>query len=246
MKHLLLLLLLLAPPAFAQETLPSIVIAADDSIGLPLSRVMRDYARIRHIAVNLTPTDAETFRAQVAEGSSGDVLITARTAWLAELKQQGLVDIYSETTVTDDRLALVGPDSFIQAVNFDQGFPTAAIIAASGEEPVFVLGHPETRPEAQQSREVLKKLGADADLEPHIVYLKERGQIHGMILNQRAFGIVPALEAVEAGMHIIALLPGRLYEPISYKAVVLAGDNMDEARRFIEFLKSDEARAAFN
>lgn len=243
---LLTLATLPAAPARAQDALPSLVVSADSTLGLPLAYIVRAYARERQVAVALSLTGTESISNRNPEGSSADVLITANTARLAELKQQGLVDVYSETPIVVDHLALVGPDGLRLPVNFARGFPTGPLLLAAGHEPVFVLGFPQVLPEAEPSREALHKLGADADLEPYTVYLKDRRQMHDAVHNQRAFGIMLATDAVQHNMNILGMIPDNTHAPVDYRSVVLAGDNMDEARRFVEFLKSDEARSAFS
>jgi molybdate transport system substrate-binding protein len=211
-----------------------------------MARIVRDYARTHQVAISLALTDADTLSNKTAEGASTDVLITAKNAWLAELKQQGLVDVYSETPLASDHLSLVAPEGVAMHADFAKGFPTGEVLAVEGKEPVIVLGYPGLLPEATPAREALKKLHADNDLEPYIVYLKDRKLMRDTIRNQHAFGILLMSDAAQHHLNVVGQLPDSVHPPIDYKAVVMAGDNMDEARRFIEFLKSEEAKADFS
>jgi molybdate transport system substrate-binding protein len=238
-------LLMCAYGARAQESIPSIVIIADSNLGLTLSRVVRAYATERRTAVALSLTDSEAASSEIAEGANGDVLITAREGWLAELKQQGLVDIYSETLLADDRLALVGPASFKEAVDVSKHFPTGRVLLSAGPDPLFVVGYPGELPEGSPSRELMNKLGAAADMEPYTVYLKDRKQMRSSIQQDGAFGLMLATDAAAHSMNTLGVFPNTLHKPVRYRAVVLAGEQMDEARKFIEFLKTPAAQKLF-
>lgn len=230
-------------PARAQETLPSIVVIADNTLGLPLAHIVRDYTRDRHVAVALSLGEGDQVARQIAEGGAADVLITARAGTIKELKQLGLIDVYSETAVAGDRLALVVPEHLMLQASLLQGFPTGPLLLALGQEPVFVLGHPQAFPEAGFAREALRAMKADADLEPYTVYLKDRRQMREAI-RRGAAGIMPAADARRHSLHILDLVPENAHFPITYKAVVIAGENMVQARRFTEYLKSPQAQAA--
>jgi molybdate transport system substrate-binding protein len=240
-----LLLIALAAPCSAQETLPSIVVTADDSLALPMARITRDYAREHQAAVALSLSGMKEEIGQIAEGSTTDVLITAKEHLLETLKQQGLVDIYSEVAVASDRLVLVGPPDTGFRADLTKAFPTAPLIQLMGGEANFVLGNPETLPDGAIAREALRRMDALADLEPYTLYIRQRAQMNEMILQHNAYGIMLASEARRLPVTIIGEFPAALYPPITYKAVVLAGENMNTARNFIEYLKSPAARDLF-
>lgn len=239
-------LALLAPAAAsAQETLPSLAVMADASLSLPLAEITRNYARARRSAVALGMVDAQEGARLIAEGATADVLITARDSWLEQLRQQGLVDIYSEAQVTRGNLVLVSPPGVQLPLSLESGFPTGPLLLAMGTDPLFIVPHPETLPEGGAAREALRKMEADADLEPYTVYLRSRRQIERQVREQRAYGLMLGSEAKRLGMRVIADMPQRAYTPILYRSVVLAGEKMAEARKFTEYLKSPEAQEVF-
>src|SRR5205814_1802740 len=90
----------------------------------------------------------------------------------------------------------------------------------------------------------LRHLKADADLEEYTLYLTQRRQIYRMIRGG-AYGILLASDAHAHELNVLDLLPADAHAPILYQAVVLAGENMDQARRFLEYLKSREAAIIF-
>ncbi len=239
------LLLLLACPVHAEEPgIATVAILADAPLSLPLARIAQEYTRREGVVVAVAFATPQDESGQTVESVAADVLITAKSTWLEALKEQGLVDLHSEMRVASDHLALVGPAASTVTTNFSQGFPSAELITAMGEEPVFALPNPQTLPEGIAAREALRHFHADADLEPYTLYPKERAQLKEMISKQ-AYGIMLASEARQQEFHVVGILPLTVYTPVTYRAVVLAGENMDEARRFVEYLRSREVTTAF-
>lgn len=239
-----LILCLLPMNAMAQDVpgLPSIVVMADSNLSLPLAEIARNYSREHQVAIALALSSQQDSTAQIAEGNTADVLITARPAWLEMLKQQGLVDIYSEAAVASDQLALVG--QLPTPIKLSHTLPTPQIITAMHGEPLFALGNPEYISEGAAARDALRKLGADADLEPYTVYLKSRKEIYD-IVRSGGFAIIRAADAQMHGLNVLDYIPDTSHTPIAYKAVVLAGDKMDLARTFLDYLKSRDAQVIF-
>lgn len=235
--------LLASAPAHAIE---SVNIMADSHLSAVMSHIARYYSRSTGNVANLSFLPASTQDAQIAEGGAADVLVTSQTARIEQLKTQGLIDFYSQTPIARDRLALVGPlESPIQA-RLAQAFPTAQIILQLGFEPGFVVGHPETLQEGIYGKEAMRNLGAAADLEPYTLYIKDLRQMLDMVARQNAYGVFfySSVLAVP-GLRVIDLFPESSHTPIQYYAVVIASDNMNQARNFMAYLKTPAVRSIF-
>jgi molybdate transport system substrate-binding protein len=236
----LLALLIWPYPALA---LSSVTVMADNNLSVAMAEIARSYSRDRGVIVNTSFAPAKSQEAQITEGDSGDILITPDLKWIENLKTQGLVDIYSQTQLARDRLALVGPLSSPLHARLLQNFPVTQIIEHLGGEQGFVIGNPETLPEGVYSKEALRKLNVAADLEPYTLFIKNREQMFDIVITQKAYGLFFYTTAVgQAGVRVIDMLPEDSYTPIWYYAVVIAGDNMNEARRFLDYLKSTKTK----
>lgn len=239
-----LLAIALAPaPALA---LPSVAVLADSSLSLPLAEAARLYSKKYNIVVNGSFAPANMQEAQINEGSAADVLITPRLSWIEELKGRGLLDVYSQAPVTRDALVLAGPaDSFVQ-VDLRNRFPVAEIIRAIDYEPLFVLPNPEALAEGAMAKEAMRNIDAADYMEPYTVYLKQREDIVEMLTQHGAYGVLLASTVRQIqGLRVLGEFPPSLYKPFEYFSVVIAGDNMDEARKFAQFLRTAEVQAIF-
>ena len=240
--------LLAASPLHAEQApdaLPQVSVLADGSLTLPLSLIVRQYAKQNNGTVELAFVDDQAKTNLLAEGAGADVLITMRTAWLEQLQQQGLIDVHSETPVANNTLVLAGPEKAVLTGDMARGLPVAHMLMRMGPEPAFGVPHPENLPEGSYARAALRHLDREGDMEPYTLYVKQRPQLVSLVKNQNAFAVMLATEALQQNLQPVWPLPASAYPPIHYRAVVLAGDNMKEARRFIEYLSSPDARAVF-
>ena len=231
---------LLAAPAFA---LPTVTVMADHSLGIAITRLAREYSRLNQVVVNTSFLPEKTHQAQIIEGGAADILVTQKTSWIDELKTQGLVDVYSQKRIAKNRLALVGPANTDIYANLADAFPIVPIIQAGGGEPSFVVGNPEFLTEGIYTKEALRNLNVADDLGEYTLYVKRLDQMFSMIANNHDYGVFYYSDAkARPDIKIIDTLPESSHKPIEYYAVVVAGDNMNEARKFLSYLQSPEAK----
>lgn len=97
--------------------------------------------------------------------------------------------------------------------------------------------------EGVYSKEALRNLGAAEDLEAYTLYVKRIDEMLDMVSAQNSYGVCFYSSVIARNdIKVIDILPEASHKPIIYQAVVIASDNMDEARNFLEYLKSNEVR----
>ena len=245
-REIFLVFLCLAPsPALALTTLPSVNVMADSSLSLAMDEIARSYSRTHNIIVNTSFAVPDVQDAQIAEGAAADVLITPDAAWINRLKEKGLIDVHSPVVIARGHLALAGPPGTPVAAE-EKHFPLNGILNQMHGQPDFVVANPASLPEGSYSREALKNLGVSDDLEPDTLYLKQRSEMLDMVEFHGAYGVFYySTLLANPDLRVLYVLPDKTHKPINYTAVVIAGNNMDEARDFLAYLHTDEARRAF-
>ncbi len=236
------LLLFFAVPANAAVLkLPTVTVMSDHSMSLAVAEIARNYSRNKHAVVNTSFVPQKAQQEQISEGAAADILITSKEAWIDELKLQGLIDIHSQTKLAGDRLVLIGAvDTSVSSQGVGR-FPATEIIKAGAGEPIFILGNPEALMEGVYAKEAMRNLGVADDLEPYTLYVKRLDEMLNMVTEQQAFGVCFYSSVFQRNdLKIIDKIPESAHKKIAYYAVVIAGDNMDEARNFLEYLKSAE------
>lgn len=229
-------------PALALDT---VTVLADPRLDVALARIARDYSREQGIVVNTSFASREDREAQITDGGAGDVLITHHAEWIDELKARGLIDIYSQTPLTRDRLALVGPWNSPLVQQGWEAFPLEPLIGQIDGEQSFLLPAPAT-PEGEYVDAALGKLGVAEALAPYTLRLKRLDQLFDIVVTQKAYGVFfQSSAAGRPGVRVIWTLPENVSPSLRYQAAVIAGDNMDKARQFLDYLKSPKARRVF-
>jgi len=230
-------------PAFA---LNSVTVMADSTMSIAMAELARDYAKTQNVIVNTSFAAPDVQQAQITGGGAADILITPKQSWIEQLKTQGLIDVHSPTPVAKNQLALVGPADSPLAVKLSRFFPTAAIIKQIEGEQGFVIGNPGTQMAGVYGKEALRSLGAAGDLEPYTLYIKSQDEMFDMVAKHHAYGVFLYSSTIgREGIRVLDLFPRNSYKPITYYAVVIAGDNMNEARKFLDYLKTPAAKKIF-
>lgn len=241
-RAIFLLIVFLASPAFA---IPSITVLSDSSLAVPLSLIVRSYVSQQQVAVAASFASGKDQVAQITEGASADLLITVRNNWIDSLKQQGLVDVYSQTILARNRLVLAGPASFTGEVKLASAFPFTSLLQQAGGLMNLIVGNPESLPEGSFGMEALRRMHALEDVEPFLNYTKQRPEAVEDVA-QGGFALLFYTDAAQGrNIRIIDIFPEDSHSPIMYQAVVVAGENMDESRKFLDFLKGPQARVIF-
>ena len=246
---LLLLSLVVSPTAYAApmaDEIRTISVIADSSLALPVTKIIQQYSTDKHQAVVASYVPVNQQEEAVLEGVGYDVLITARPKILEELKQQGLVDIYTESEVAKNRLVLAASDKSDFQASLAKRFPLADIITKFNWQPGLVVGNPETLLEGSIAREALRNYGVIADLEPYTMYEKDLPEIISMIREEGSLGLVYQSDAKNyQGLRVVDIVPEHTHRPITYIAVVLAGNRMEQSREFVDYLTQRRSKNIF-
>lgn len=219
----------------------SITILGDKALAPAIAQIARNYTRDQGVVASTSFIDPIRQELEITEGGSADVLITPKQEWIDSLKTQGLLDVYSQTLIAKDRLALVGPQS--SEIVVGEKFPATPIIKDIKGQPLFAVGNPETLREGSYTKEALRNMNVSGVLGEYTVYIKKREEMFDIVQKHGGYGVFFYSTIInKPGLKVVDLLPQTMHTPVAYYAVVIAGDNMDEARRFIEYLKSYEVQ----
>lgn len=243
------MLMLVASPAAAApmaDEITTISVIADSSLALPITRIIHDYSSDKRQAVVASYVPVNQQEEAVTEGVGYDVLITARPKLLELLKQQGVVDIYTESMVAKNRLVLVASKTSDFQASLSQVFPLAQMITRFSWQPGLIVGSPETLLQGSSARQALRYFGVIEDLEPYTIYEKDLSEMVKMIQTQGTLGLLYESDTKNyQEIKIIDRVPENAHDPIVYVAVVLAGDRMEPAREFVEYLGRGRVQQTF-
>ena len=180
---------------------------------------------------------------QIVAGAPADVFASADEESMDEAVKGGAIRAGSRFDLLSNRLVVVAPKSAaINGLALDHD----ALAKAIGDGRV-ATGEVETVPIGRYAKASLTKLGLWGVVEPHLAMTDNvRAALAFVARGEAELGIVYATDAAaEPGVKIVATIPEDSHPPITYPFAITAASHDDEARRFLDFLKSPAAGAIF-
>lgn len=173
---------------------------------------------------------------QIAQGAPFDVFLAADQARPERAVSEGFAVADSRFTYARGRLALFSQD---------EERITSEAVLRDGTFAKLAIANPLTAPYGAAAVEALQALGLREALQSKLVQGNNASQAFQFVATGNAevgFVALSQLAVHEGGSHWV--VPSALHEPIAQDAVLLtAGKDKETARAFLDFLKSDAARA---
>lgn len=239
-------LILCGNAAYAKQSkLMQVNILADPSLSIPLTIIARDYSREHGVAVSNAFAETHTQSLQIVdEGVEADIFITTDEKVIQDLKNRGVVDVYSQTAIADNRLVLAtNSDNDIKLGSTD----IIAQLTKQNDDFMLAIGDPEFLLVGQYALPAMQKLGWYNKLQDaqknHLLYVFSDRDMHRAVEAKEGYGIMFQSDVKRnEKLRSIMMLPENSHKPIRYYAVVIAGENMNIARSFMEYLVSEKAQ----
>lgn len=230
-----------------EENPTSITILASTSLTDVMSELIRIYSRKKGFSVAVVYGPPNELIETVKEGESADFFIAEDQEGMLDLKQRGLIDVFTISNIAQNRLVLTAStDHYLSRfVNPDMALPR--LFSDLNEKVLLVMGDPDEVPVGNRARQAIENLGYWQGIGPYIVRTQSASSAKYLIAKGRSAGITYYTDAFGSNeMKILSELPKNLYSPIVYQAAVVAGVNMPLARNFLDYLKTAEAKAVFS
>ncbi len=238
-------------PAQAEQT-PlsrdrSITVLACASLMPVLTEMARRYAQEEDISVSLAFGAPVDLAQAIANGEVADIYISEHPLTMRDLKRQGLIDVFSLTTLAKNRLVMAIPKESYLTRTLPETAEFASILPDLPEKTTLAVADPATTHIGYTTQRILTELGQWERLSPMMERTRDAQHTRYRIAQGQQAGILYATDILAHPEGQIYLeIPPSLYEPIVYQAAVVAGDQMSEARNFLAFLKSPEAARYFS
>jgi molybdate transport system substrate-binding protein len=181
----------------------------------------------------------------IEDGAESNVIITAKSLWMDELQQKGLIDIFSKRDIARNQLVLAG-SQFTFASPDLRASSSIMDFTSTPEEFSVGIGDAATTAEGGYAIESLSSYRLHNILEPHYVFLPSVQHIIRLIERYGAMGILFRTDVLLVP-HIkeIASFDDNSHRPIIYQAAAVIGDDMELSRHFISYLTEEHARRIF-
>ncbi len=241
-----LFLMCIAPAQAKRVELPQLNILADPAISIPLSVIARHYGRSHAVVLNLSFASTADQTSRITQGMEADLFITTREKTIKFLQNQGVVDVYSEVAIAKGRLVLATRADNPISLTLIQGLPLRNLLAGRDPEFSLIMHDPEYLAAGSFAMEALRSYGLDGEMEPHFLFLQSMMDVQKVLEQRGMYGIVLHSEVISNPLlRIIDTFPENAHSPLLYRGVVVASEQMDASRSFLDYLRTPPAQAIF-
>jgi molybdate transport system substrate-binding protein len=216
----------------------SFTVLAEPQLMLPMTEITRIYSLRNNVSMLTAFDDSVEQEMKLLDGEPGDVLITSYPVVITDLRQRGLIDVYSQANVAADKLVLA-------AVKSENRDTRSELMIALSKQPLL-LANSTRYIEGLYGLDIAPYMyyGQPSNIEP--VEYNMRSTLYEMVSSNQGIGLLLESEAKRIEeIDLIVPVNQSNYPPIMYQAFAVAGENMPIARAFIEFLGTQEAQNIF-
>ncbi len=220
----------------------NITVFAEPSMAQALTKIARLYSQKNNVIVSINFNSALDLMNEVDSGEPADVFISAHSGLVEALRQKGVVDVYNVSFIARDEMVLVTSkdNPKILPVLLERKVPfEEAIKILDQNKSTLILDH-QGNSSGKFGNDFISKFNFSdlkllnklvEDKTPIITIIKDNPEYYAILFASQIKS--------KSDLKILSKTKG---QNIFYQALVIAGDNMEIAREFLKFLKTDKAR----
>lgn len=237
----LLIALILAPAAIAQERGPVVLAAA--SLQESLAEAANVWAARGHAKPVLSFAASSALARQVIAGAPADLFLSADEEWMDAVAKAGLLRAGTRATLLGNRLVLIAPVSSKIRLTPARGFALAKALGTGR----LALADPDAVPAGKYAKAALAHLGVWAGVAAKVAPAENVRAAMALVERGAApLGIVYATDArASKAVRVVGILPASSHPPIRYPVALLKKSRHRDAAGFRTFLLSKQGRAIF-
>ncbi|MFY0312598.1 molybdate ABC transporter substrate-binding protein [Leisingera sp. D0M16] len=193
-------------------------------------------------SVTISYAGSPALARQIQLGAPADVFISANPGWMDVLQQEGLVDPASRLDLLANRLVLIAHGNDSAPLDL-----AAADLGGLLGEGRLAMALTDAVPAGIYGKAALTALGHWTAVAPKVAQTANvRAALALVASGEAPMGVVYATDAgAGSNVSVIAVFPEGSHPPIVYPAAAVAGGNSEEAKAFLEYMRSPEAREIF-
>tara|TARA_Y100000389_G_scaffold115529_1_gene112617 strand:- start:6482 stop:7216 length:735 start_codon:yes stop_codon:yes gene_type:complete len=235
-KKILILFLLFSNISYANDS-KNLTIFAESNLSVPLVKIIRKYSKEKNTIISINFKSSFDLIEKIDEGEPADIFISSHQDWVNVLKQKGLIDIYSISNISEDKLVLIASNKNKKFFtdSFDKK-DLAVIFKRMSDMGYSLITDSNYNSLGKYSSKIIKKY----KIKPNRVFIKlneDRKSIIDFVSdNKNLFALVLESSILpQDNVRVIYRIPDI---EINYQASAIAGNNMESARDFITYLEN--------
>ncbi len=227
-------------PAGAQDRL---TIFAAASMKNALDEVDAAFTQSSDVPVTASYAATSALTKQIEAGAPADIFLSADKEWMDYAAAHILIDSATRFDLLGNRLVIIAPVA--SRLDHIQIEPSMDLATYAGDGRI-VTGDVNSVPVGRYAKATLLALGCWENVQPKLLITENvRAALIFVARREAALGIVYETDAkVEPKVKVVAKFPDGFSAPIVYPVAATANAS-PRARRYLEFLRSAQARSIF-
>ncbi len=215
----------------------NLTIFAEPNMAVALTKIARIYSQKNNVIVSLNFNSAANLVSEIEGEAPVDILICAHDQLIGTLRNKGLVDVYNIGYFVEDNLVLVTSSNNKEVAGLvDNDLNFEATLAALDQNKAVLIVDNEGTSLGKFSGDLIKKLKLE-NLKIFTHLAEDKTPIFDLVKKDSSqYSILLASQA--NNLKDIKILAVKKDFKIFYQALVIAGENMENSREFLKFLKS--------
>lgn len=220
----------------------TLTLFAEPNLAPALTEISRLYSTATSSTISVEYGNSEDMVRRIEDGESSDIFISSHKNWQDELKLKGLIDIYNINHFADDNLVIATsaknsklPKEFAQSkTSFIQALTTLDknrlnLVVDNNTTSLGLHSNNAIDSKKFHKMKIFKKLPEDVSTAEDII-----------TKNPNTYSLMLSSEVYDNDSFLIIAKDQRI--AVFYQALVIAGENMENARQFSNFLKSKKSQ----
>jgi molybdate transport system substrate-binding protein len=234
---------LVAPFATSVAYAADITVFAAASLKNALDDAAKLYEQKTGDKVAISYAASSALAKQIESGAPADIFFSADLDWMDYLAKANLINTASRQTLLGNTLVLIAPKDSTVSLTIAKDFPLLAALGADGK---LAMANVDSVPAGKYGKAALTNLAVWDAVSPRGAQAENvRAALAFVAKGETPLGIVYGTDAKsEPAVKVIGVFPEDSHPKIQYPVVLLASAK-PEARKFLDFLVSPEARPAF-
>jgi molybdate transport system substrate-binding protein len=234
---------LVAPFATTVAQPTDITVFAAASLKNALDDAAKLYEQKTGDKVAISYAASSALAKQIEAGAPADIFFSADLDWMDYLAKANLIDTASRRTLLGNTLVLIAPKDSAVFVTIAKDFP---LLTALGVDGKLAMANVDSVPAGKYGKAALSSLAVWDAVSPRVAQAENvRAALAFVAKGETPLGIVYGTDAKsEPAVKVIGTFPEDSHPKIEYPVALLASAK-PEARKFLDFLVSPEARPAF-
>ncbi|MBC8130318.1 MAG: molybdate ABC transporter substrate-binding protein [Rhizobiaceae bacterium] len=228
-------------PAHAQDGGPVVFAAA--SLKNALDAVNAAWKAESGKSATVSYAASSALAKQIESDAPADVFISADLAWMDYLTEKKLIRDDTRVSLLGNTIVLVAPKDSGVATIIEKGFPLADLLGDGR----LSMANVDSVPAGKYGKAALEWLGVWDGVKDRVAQAENvRAALLFVSRGETPLGIVYATDAAsDPEVQIVGTFPEESHEPIVYPVAVTASSTNADAAAFVDYLKTDAAKALF-